>query len=172
MLIYNNLFLGNMSGGGPACGFIFLSPGNGAVARVYNNTFIGATGWTDAVQIRGSNGGTETFDVKNNIAVTTMTMINVLYNSSPSVVLTSDNNIIYNSADGFGFSSNGSSAFLSLSQWKALGYDAHSTSTNPNLDANYKPQSGSVAIDAGASLSSYYLGHYSTRTPNLVAIRY
>ena len=44
--------------------------------------------------------------------------------------------------------------YFSMSQWQGLGYDAHSITSNPNLGANFVPNSGSGLIGAGANLTS------------------
>ena len=79
-LIYNNLFLEN-AGDTPDNGLITIGPGPGAVHRIYNNTFIGG-GVGNAIQLGSDHGGTQTYDVRNNLDNGTATFIYVGYSGS------------------------------------------------------------------------------------------
>jgi hypothetical protein len=153
ILMYNNLFLENTNGG-PSNGDILVWPGNGSTTRILNNTFIGCGGG-NAMQLYGKQGGTQTYEVMNNLCLR-KTFINVAYGQYISLL--ASKNLGYNlpSRQEYSFSTSSSSAFKSLAQWQALGYDVGGFSSDPNLDSNYVPQSGSPAINAGADLSAYF----------------
>lgn len=51
---------------------------------------------------------------------------------------------------------------LTFTQWQALGFDANSVVvTNPLLNTNYSPVSGSPTIGTGANLSAYFTTDYA-----------
>ncbi len=60
----------------------------------------------------------------------------------------------WDNLSGTMFNYNGTS-YGSFTTWKSsTGFDAHTITSSPNLDANYKPQAGSPVIGAGANLYS------------------
>ena len=166
--VYNNTFIGSSLTSGPTNGLLFVWPGPGSITRIYNNTFIGGIGGGAAIGIQGGNGGTQTYDVKNNIAIG-LTFIYVEGNASVS--LNSSNNIGYDLATyantqppnvAFGWSSTDTGVFYTLTGWQAVGqalghdFDNNMSTSSPNLNGSYVPQTGSPAIGAGLNLSSYF----------------
>lgn len=153
-LFYNNLFIENANGG-PANGNIFVWPAPNSTTRIFNNTFVGSGGG-NAIQLYGSHGGAQTYELKNNLCIK-KTFINLAY--SQSINLVSSSNLGYNLPIGQEYSSSASatSAFKNLAQWQSFGYDLNAPSGNPNLDASYTPLPGSSAMNAGADLSGYFV---------------
>lgn len=79
------------------------------------------------------------------------------YGVLTSDVTACDLNIYYNLTGSNLFSSNvgiGSGPSYTLAAWQGLGFDTHSATGDPKLDANYKPQTGSTAIGAARNLTS------------------
>lgn len=116
-------------------------------AVVFNNTWVGDN--HDQAVETGTGGSTPSPGVilTNNI---TYNVTFPVYDPQ-SWVNASDYNVFYASG-GLDFNS-----FITFAQWQALGYDAHSKTSQPSLDANYVPTSGdTVAKDTGVSLSSYF----------------
>lgn len=147
VLIYNNLFIEN-PGDAPANGLVTVGPFTG----IYNNTFMGG-GSGQAINIGGSGLAT----IENNL-VENCTFI--LANSiATNFNIYSDYNMCYNIPGGqaCSYSRSSSSSFLSFLQWQALGYDAHSSISNPNLNSSYNPQVSSVIIGVGTNLSALFL---------------
>lgn len=101
--------------------------------------------------------GNGTYTVLNNLGQNVYTFIFDGYSGSSTLV--SDYNACtgLNTSQAFAKSPNGSAVFYTVSQWKSLGYDAHSvftSSTLANLDGTLTD--GSAAIGAGTNL--YALG--------------
>jgi hypothetical protein len=158
ILIYNNIFLENGATDAPCDGLIFIYPNLGSTGsgyRVYNNTFLG-NGSGTAIDFYGGLGASVTaFEAKNNIACGMATFMAVYYNGSST--LNSDYNVLYNgSSDLLATSPNNQAHFDTLTQWRALGYDLHSSTLNPNLNGSYVPQPPSGAISTGTNLSAYF----------------
>lgn len=153
VLIFNNLFIENTTGNAPANGLIFVWPGVGCVTKIYNNTFIGMLGG-NAIAPYGANGAS-VFHVYNNIC-SNKTFISVAFNGN--VMLNSDLNVGVNLSSGQEFSTsvNGSASFKTLVQWKALGFDTSSSSSNPLLNADYTMASNSPARMFGTNLTSVF----------------
>jgi peptidoglycan hydrolase-like protein with peptidoglycan-binding domain len=158
--VFNNIFVNNGLNAFPSNGMVFVWPAAGSVTHIYNNTFIGPGGG-DAIGIQGGHGGTQTFDVENNIAEG----VTFIYaESNSSINLTSTNNIGYDLATdeyhtqppdvAFGWSSNDTGVLLTLAAWQALGFDSNMSTTSPNLSGSYVPESPSSAIGAGVNLTS------------------
>jgi hypothetical protein len=150
IFIYNNIFLAN-SGDAPADGMITVGPNNGYPGiGIYNNTFIGQG---SATAINGGAGNC-TYTIENNIASGVATFI--LFNYAASSTLVSNFNLGYNlsSSEAYSYSATSSSNFYAFAGWQGLGHDANSLTSNPNLNENYAPNSGSPAIGAGLNLTS------------------
>ncbi len=130
----------------------------GAVFNVVGNTIIrgNTSGVALSFGIEGS--GTMTANHTNNIYISGGTVGSSIFESTAaSVTLNSDYNLYYGfPSTGWGQAANTTYAGMSFGTWQGLGYDAHSLTSNPNLDGNYIPQSGSPAISAGVLLSSPY----------------
>jgi hypothetical protein len=131
-LIFNNLLVDNSSENGPSNGLITLKlNGSSPAVGVYNNVmyFTTEVGSRD-VRNTGSSGAVLT--LKNNVTVHGYGV----YNDSNNTIISDYNN------------------------WYALsGTDvtdgSHSKTTNPNLDASFKPQSSSVVlIGIGINMTS------------------
>jgi len=165
--IDNNLFLEETSA--PSNGDIFLWAGYGVITHVYNNTVIGS-GSGIGIGLNLQRGGTH--NLKNNL-ITRKNAINITYSGTTTETLNIDYNLGYDLVSGQAYSKSttGSSSFKNFAQWQALGYDAHGLSSNPSLDANYVPQTGSPAIGVGVDLSAYFTTDMNgTTRPALWAI--
>lgn len=160
IVIYNNLFVENTNGG-PANGDIYVWAGQNAVVRIYNNTFIGSVGGI-AIGYSGQRTG-GTIDIKNNLC-TKKNFINL--STISSTTITSDYNLGWDLVAGeqYSISSTSSSNFKTLSQWQALGYDAHSVSADPGMTSLGVIQNGSAAIGTGTSLESQFTTDIVGRT--------
>lgn len=161
--VYNNLFYS--VGSNPTNGDIFIVPGPGATARIYNNTHIGDNGI--AIGYGGDHGGAQSLIIRNCIVKGTG-KIAVYVSYGTSVTISSDRNVWYGlatSPTGFSLSSNSSASFRTFAQWQALGYDANSDyEINPLLDGEGRPQTGSPAIESGEDLSGYFTTDYDEVT--------
>jgi len=150
--VFNNIVVSTCTGTSPSrsCGGnIYFNGAGGGGQQVYNNTLVAPAG--SCVVVTGS---TAPVVVKNNIFVGCGDTIEIRPNC-PSCVL-ADNNDGFNVPNSSWVVNNsaGSGQFISLSTWRSsYGQDAHSSIGNPNLDANYKLQSGSAAISLGANLT-------------------
>lgn len=150
--IYNNVF--KSSG---ASGALYLMTGDNCTMRVMNNTFLGTAG--NLINISGFAGSNQTFYVDNNLL--TNGVFFVAHNGS--IALDSD----YNIFTGVELSSSptGASATYTFEQWQAQGWDAHSTTNAPTLDASYVPTAeDTVARDKGLDLSAYFTTDYTGAT--------
>ena len=114
---------------------------------LYNNTVIGGGANTLRIPHKA------TVTVKNNVFVTTYssTLIQLSTLGSGS---TFDYNIYYRQ-DG-NSSIIGYSGSKTLSQWKALGYDAHSLNANPMLNDSLYPSTTAPEINKGVVLGGVY----------------
>jgi hypothetical protein len=164
VLAYNNILEANNSGGCPSNGLMFIWPGPDCVTRIYNNTAIGdanciAFGYLAA---HGS-AGSQTLYIANNIAIAKE---NIAINSNAGVTVYSDKNLFFESwvNQEFSYSVNSSGNFKTFAQWQALGFDANSYTTDPNLDLTYKLASPSDAIGNGENLSTYFTTDFAGAT--------
>ena len=123
--------------------------------QVYNNTIIGAYNNSYPIIASGDNS-----TILNNLAETYQTAIGsyTLLTNSTTVC---DYNVYYNigninvSGPGAAFNNDFvGNVEYSWQQWQNAGHDPHSTTNNPNLNANYYPQTPSAAIGAGTNLTS------------------
>ena len=130
----------------------------GATATTPHLDVIGCTFIMDNIGVGISVGaaGTRTATIKNNLGIGNggTSMFIAIYNSG-SITTTPDYNLGYNfsATQPYSYSVNSSINPKTFSQWQALGFDAHGVTSDPNLDSNYIPQSGSPAI-AGVLLGS------------------
>ncbi len=122
-------------------GFDNITTGTGKLV-LYNNTVIG--GGANTLRIPSL----ATVTIMNNVFVTTYgsTLIQLSTLGSGSVI---DYNLYYRQ-DG-NSSIIGYSGSKTLSQWKALGYDAHGLNVNPMLNDSLYPAANSPIIDAGTT---------------------
>ena len=125
------------------------STGNGVInLKLLNNTYKSA-GVMTAIWLQGSNIAA---DIRQNIVNNWGTLF---VTNGASLPQTMDYNDWNGASGGSGWWSNNNSQYSTLSSWRsASGLDGHSSSTAPNLDSNYKPQSGSPAIGLGLTLAS------------------
>jgi hypothetical protein len=150
-LVFNNVLVNNASIAthAPADGFIY---NQGQGAGIYNNTMVYTTS-TNSIcfynqHVDGSGGLGVSFN--NNIAIGCSTGI---YDPAGST-LTSDFNDWYNLPSTNAMVYTGS-FYNSFTNWRsATGFDSHSLTSNPNLDATFKPQTGSPVIGSGEPLAS------------------
>ncbi|HWO02254.1 MAG TPA: PKD domain-containing protein [Blastocatellia bacterium] len=156
-LIRNNLLYNNHASG------ISLYGIDGAEGssrnKVYNNTIVMASDGRWCVNIPASAEGQPDpvgNDVKNNILYTPHTFRGSVSTYSNSVTgFSCDYNVVVNR-----FSTDGGNSNMSLTAWRALGYDQHSIIATPsqlftNSAVNdYSLKTGSPAIDAGLALGS------------------
>lgn len=165
-LYYNNTHTGDC--GAHCTAFLFVE-GNITGITVFNSIFApkvnastnaeltfkgGAnamTAYNNVVDCGGINGNGVQFEVnistgtfKNNVV---MNCGNVGIDDVGVGTMNADYNIFYN---------NGriTSSCSTLSCWRSAGHDAHGMTSNPNLDANYKPTSSSPVLNAAVNLSS------------------
>jgi len=143
---YNNLFVMDVNPGNCSNGMIYLKQDDGAL--IANNTFISTDGVT-AIEL----GGVTNAVVKNNLFNNGGIAIGPF--SSSSSVIESDYNL-FSSGETF---LNGSWTQLDLPTWKTAHetFELYSKTGSPLLDGNFKPQSGSPAIDHGVSLAGYFI---------------
>ncbi|MDE1875106.1 MAG: hypothetical protein KGH68_03510, partial [Patescibacteria group bacterium] len=154
-LVHDNLF--NYSVNIPSNGALFFK--GCASCQAYNNTIISSVSGA-GFELQAWLGTETGIKFDNNIVENTGFGI---YDDTGSGYLQqalaqSDYNIFYSTSSSMQM---GSYSISSWSNWQALNYDAHSTTSDPLLDSNYKPQSGSPAISAGTNLSSYFTTDYA-----------
>jgi hypothetical protein len=146
LYIFNNVFVNTSSGHCWANGSVALA--GVSTSNVVNNTFVSqATSCKDIgfVYELGSTGVT----FENNIGQNTENA--AVYAPTPGAVVALDHNNYYQSSS-WNFSG---TWYNSLAGWESgTGFDRNSGVLNPNLDANFKPGSGSAVIGKGANLSS------------------
>ncbi len=147
---YDNLFV---AGAGEYCSNGMITFGvKAGINRIYNNTFIG--GIQQALR-----GGGDT-DIQNNL-FSSETGTAIAYDTS-SGTLTSSHNAFYNLSVIAPFVvASGSDVAKTLVQWQGLGYDLSPITTDPNLDVNYVPQTGSPVIGVGSDQSAYFSTDYA-----------
>ncbi len=133
--IFNNVI--DQSGSSCGNGVIsILNMPNGP--RVYNNTLI-------AGMLYGPNSSGAKAVLTNNIWSPSPAQATY---ATAAGLQSSDYNIWYNVSRWF----YNNSTYSTFAAWKALGFDAHGITTNPNLTVNYRPNAGSPVISAGANL--------------------
>lgn len=157
VIVSNNLFVNNGIYGGPSDGLIFLwqNQDTDGVYIVANNTFIGGNG-ANSINFINTSTSTMTIAVLNNILSGPDLFASCLYNTN--VALTADHNSGFGMVSNpFKWASGGSGSGISLSAWKtATGQDADFLTSDPTLDTNYSPNTGSPLIAAGANLTSIF----------------
>ena len=118
--------------------------------KILNNTICGVGPTLSEGLILNASGNV----IKNNIFANVKRAIGG-YSSASNNISVCDYNIYYNNhAYQFGFGDG--STYYTFAQWQALGYDQHGKNANPNLSATYALNAGSIAIDSGTSLASYF----------------
>ena len=148
--IFNNvLYVNNNTctaiGGGRA---IWLHGGSGPHALM-NNTVVGPSGTCPLIYLESQTSVTR---FENNLL--TGSTIGVENGQAfPGSFSNADYNLYYNVTYP-GLADGSPNNYYTLTQWKALGFDAHAVTGNPNLDPNYMLQAGSAAIGVGANLTS------------------
>jgi len=172
--IYNNY----ISESGPVTANVFCTYGSsspGATCNIFNNILrinnptCSGVGGGRAIWAHGGSGSHQ---IINNTMVGVNSSCYLVELESPTTVSRFVNNIL--ATENFGVENqqtgnlssvdynlyNMTSAvwnyggYKSFAQWQALGFDVHGVSGSPNLDSNYKLQSGSAAIGAGTDLTS------------------
>ncbi len=150
-LIYNNVLYSTSAYKTPACGFMYLWKVQGA--GVYNNTMDAGGSSGPGVRI---NGGTNVIVINNIVSNAGLGMEDDTAVGSGGL-LQCDYNDYYNNNGNMNY---GGSSWISYSSWKALGFDAHSTTGDPKYvnaaGYNFNIQSSSAAKDAGTSESAYF----------------
>lgn len=169
--IYNNYIYGSLGAGSPTA-FIFCTYGStapGVRCNIFNNLLVSSGG--QAIWIQDGQAGNNIF---NNTMLGSGVMINVAtsrvsfknnvvsgyralssYNNLSTQITASDNNVFYKlNSKGYWFSYNDGRGYYNWGQWRALGFDANSSTADPRLNASYEPQAGSSAIGRGSNLSS------------------
>ena len=142
-MLYNNVLTNSSSAHIPPYGYI---SSGGTNISLYNNTIVGSSTSQGAANECFYLGGTN-YKIVNN---TCQNVGLFLYLPPKGSVAVANNNNWY---QGGGYFAGGT--VLNLSAWKTLCQcDANSTTSNPNLDSSFKPQSNSSILKAGANLSS------------------
>lgn len=174
--IYNNYIYGNLGSGSPTA-FIFCTYGTappGTVCSIYNNVLIssgltaiwlkngqpGNQVYNNTIVGPGASGGiavrletsTTAMSFKNNLVSNWQRAIGS-YTDLAAQIKASDHNVFHNTHQ-YLFTYNDGRGYHTWTQWQALGFDAHSSTTDPRLGSNYQLQSGSSAVGLGANLSS------------------
>lgn len=123
---------------------------------VCNNTLIGCDNQNGGIAI--INGGKNSY-FSNNIVSHYQRLMGTYSAFITNNVAGCDFNAYYDigTIGGSPFYQNDGGAFFTYSQWKAFGYDAHTTTNNTLLSATYSPTLGSSVIDSGASLGAAFI---------------
>lgn len=151
-VVYNNVF--NIGSEGSA------DEGTSDDIYFYNNTSIeGPTTTTSGFYLVALAGG-DNYVLKNNIVVgdmggtgTTDYFLEALYGVTN---ISTSNNIWYNTATGVSAFYINDTAYANLAAFKAAGYDANGSNSNPLLDADYSLLSSSPAINNGVNASGIF----------------
>jgi hypothetical protein len=184
--IYNNYIHGDLGIGEQNTAYIYCtygsSPGHTSSCNLFNNVFVSSSehgGGALPVIYNGGDGGPET--QYNNTSITDGDSWQGFYGyQAPGTTVTSYNNIavgvgespIYNtSMYGYPCSAYVASDYnnyyaygtawcgtYTLTQWRGLGYDTHSITSNPQLGSTYRLQAGSLAIGAAKNLTTLCTG--------------
>ena len=147
--IFNNVIvISNSNGQGKA---IWTGSHTGP-HTIVNNTIVGnsSSGVYNLISIDGS-----IQTLENNIFYDSGSAVGSYATTCCGNIITSDYNL-YNTLGGspFVYNLGGSASFISLTQWKGYGFDAHAVSGSPNLSSTYTLQSGSAAIGQGTNLTN------------------
>ena len=155
--IFNNLMV---DGAANLCsGYIWVYAFGGPHS-IYNNTIVGGSASQNIAINLNAGYGTLKYSqvtVNNNIS-TNVAYAMVDYNTSTlSGDVTASNNNVWRTGSGtapqLAFNFGGSSTFISFASWQGSGFDANSSTANPNLSGTYALQSGSSAIALGGNLN-------------------
>jgi hypothetical protein len=156
--VFNNIFaMAPNDGGGVACSYGPCQSQNGTASSgslLVNNTFYQGAGGGTCIRLDSQSGLT----MENNIVAGCGYAYNTHNGSLTSPTI--DYNLWYNTAGGPGSGwlwpgPCASGVGCSFSSWQAAGFDVHGKNgLNPLLDSNFRPQSGSPALLAGANLSN------------------
>jgi hypothetical protein len=155
---FNNLMVG--VSGDPAN---FYLSANGHDAIAVNNTIIGYdnTDTATGIKVQGCDTGDDPCPVmKNNISVDARYGIWV-NNTDENDANVTDFNNVFDAGTQVIYQDSVGNNFYTLSQWQSAaggcpgtGHDCSSLTSNPQLDGNYRLNSGSPAISAGENLTS------------------
>jgi hypothetical protein len=151
---YNNLIVFE-NGSAPTNGAIVMAGKGGAMdSSVFNNTIDCGTyaGSAAALQFTGNNH--KNVRIQNNIIKNCGTPIWVYNPATFSAIAINNNDYFgaYITQNGFRW---GTSFASALPNWRTLcSCDVNSLSSNPNLDASYRPTAGSPVIGAATNLTS------------------
>jgi hypothetical protein len=150
ILVYNNLIYTPVAGHGIAI-YATASPGSITGLKLLNNTIVSSV--SNGIHISASNGRTITVaEMHNNIVSESGGTYAVNTNSS-SVVITAANNNLYYDSGTLTLAYQGVNK--TFAQWQALGFDTAGVNSDPSLDANYRPQVGSPALDAASTQGEF-----------------
>jgi hypothetical protein len=175
--IFNNLLVdtGTIATATPRM-WLGQSTNWGKNMTVYNNTMVGASG-TVCIQLFI----TGTLTSENNVCNNPHTLYAAPYSTEAlleAAVATSNYNVWFGGTTIGGtttgtptvcYNESGEGQFLTYSAWQALGYDANSSTSTPNLNSSYVPQPTSSAIGLGTNLYSVCNGQPN---PGLGALCY
>ena len=153
-LLFNNILADSSPVNGPSNGFIITKAMGGSPAvGIYNNVMYFSTNiGTRCVMNQGA-----ALTIMNN---TSTRCGSALYTSAGTTTASDYNNW---------YAITGIDGYSTLAAWKAAtGFDSHSTITDPKLDANYRPQSGSPILGTGTSLSSLLISALSADKEGVV----
>jgi len=144
--IYNNLLVNT---GHTIDGILWLgqTSNNGKSYSVYNNTIVSNQ---NDIAITLTNTGPD--KIENNIAIGVNVAIHDYHNLTSDVTV-SDHNVWRTASGNAPQMYTNDSNPVSYSTWKADGFDAHSTNSDPSLDGSYHLQSGSSATGLATNLT-------------------
>lgn len=150
-IVYNNVLYNTTEG--PTSGFIHIltnySPAPNLGTKIYNNTIIGG-GATYGIESQGCTG----HDIRNNIVT------NVIYGIAELDANSATTTCNYN--DWYGLIGAGGDTFYranvakTYAEWKALGFDANSITSDPDLNSDYTEKSTSPTRNTGTDLSGTF----------------
>lgn len=154
--VFNNVIVHEIGTQHPQSLLDYGSAASGT--NVYNNTFV-STGHdppTSFFYTTGSNN----IKYQNNV-MSTVYSAYYFWPNNYNPISASDFNVFFNQAN-IGCNNYGSgpvNCIATLGSWQSsTGFDAHSVAGNPNLDSNYRLQSGSAAIGMGTNLTGVCIG--------------
>jgi hypothetical protein len=161
--VYDNLFLAD-TGEYASNGFITVDSIKATTILVSNNTLIGGGTTVDGAGMASTGqGATLTYILENNIFQNLK--LAVSFHNRANFTLTSNYNTYYSlGASPIDWSTNTSGSVISYVTWTGLGFEANSSTSDPSLDVNYVPQSGSPTNGAGVSLAGSYTLDAAGRT--------
>jgi hypothetical protein len=176
--IYNNYVYGNLGIGSPT-GFLYCA--DFTSCTVYNNLLVNTGNTIDGIIWlgQGTNLG-RNFSVYNNTIVSNQNDIAITlainghatfqnnlvfgvnagihdYNNLTADVALSNNNVWRTGSGTAPDMATNDSSYITYATWQGYGYDASSSTGNPNLSGTYGLQAGSSAIGLGANLASFGL---------------